>query len=237
MLGRCSVLASSMVACLLCLPASAFLRDLDTVTRDTDTGLDWLDLTETLGASFNDIVARTGVWRDNGWRHATIDEVCALFVTHLGEPIPCPGTVKNLPVGTVTDLQKLLGITGVGPTRTLGWCDNESSDPKVALGRLVKDRTEDQISVLAQASGAEDTRNPIRGHFLVRPVPDEIPFSTIVLVPRQSGGHEDSPAARPDQGGGVPAGGQGRHAGDCRADLSGDQKAHGLPVRPETVDR
>lgn len=63
--------------------ASASLLELDLltagdglVTRDTETGLDWLDLTATLNLSYNDIEADLGGWISLGFRHATGLEAC-----------------------------------------------------------------------------------------------------------------------------------------------------------------
>jgi hypothetical protein len=53
------------------------------VTRDTETGLDWLDLGGvTTNLSYDAIQGGAGGWIASGWRYATQAEVCALFVDH-----------------------------------------------------------------------------------------------------------------------------------------------------------
>ena len=64
------------------------------VTHDSETGLDWLDLTETTSLSWDDIYAGAGGWVTDGWRHATTAEVCELL-QHAGFlPMPCPGAAS-----------------------------------------------------------------------------------------------------------------------------------------------
>ena len=62
-------------------PATAVITDLGNVTRVTTSGFDWLDVTETNGLSYNEVVA--GPLYDEGWRHATVPEWCD-FVGGLG---------------------------------------------------------------------------------------------------------------------------------------------------------
>lgn len=61
------------LALLLAAPAGATLIDLGNVTRDTDSGLEWLDLTETLGLSYGDVTS--GPLFAAGWRYPTDAEV------------------------------------------------------------------------------------------------------------------------------------------------------------------
>ena len=69
-----------------CLAAEADIVDLGLITRDTATGLDWLDLTETNNRSFDDVSSKLGAGQEfEGWRYATRDEV-AEFWMHLGIP-------------------------------------------------------------------------------------------------------------------------------------------------------
>lgn len=67
----------------ICAPASAALIEIDLpggnfneVTRDTTSGVDWLDVTETRGLSFNEVVA--GPFYAEGWVHATVPQWCGL---------------------------------------------------------------------------------------------------------------------------------------------------------------
>lgn len=61
--------------------ANAALQDLGNITRDTDTGLDWLDVTETRGLSYNQVMAQMGPGGTyEGWRYATTAELDQLII-------------------------------------------------------------------------------------------------------------------------------------------------------------
>ncbi len=66
--------------------AIAALIDHGSSTRDTDTNLDWLDLTLTQGITIAEIMNNTGGWWSNGWRIATTSEVDNLIGGFLGIP-------------------------------------------------------------------------------------------------------------------------------------------------------
>lgn len=75
--------AALVSACLFAAsPAGATLIDLGNVTRDTSTGLEWLDVPLTDGLSFAAVVA--GPWYEAGWRHATMQNLCGLATPILG---------------------------------------------------------------------------------------------------------------------------------------------------------
>lgn len=102
-------------------PASAELIQMDLaeegdqlVVRDTETNLDWLHLSQTVGLSINDV--RDGVdndWLAEGWRYSTSAEICGLYeaVGYGFEPCPTPDT-RPASVGPgTTPLGDLLGTT------------------------------------------------------------------------------------------------------------------------------
>lgn len=63
------------------LGANAAILDLGTITRDTATGLDWLDVTQTRGVSYDDVIAQMGVGGAyEGWRYAMPAELDQLIV-------------------------------------------------------------------------------------------------------------------------------------------------------------
>ena len=63
---------------------NAAIVDLGSITRDTLTGIDWLDVTETRGMSYNDVTAQMGTGGAlEGWRYATTTELDQL-IHHLG---------------------------------------------------------------------------------------------------------------------------------------------------------
>ncbi len=156
------------------------------VTRDTDTGLDWLDLTESIGLSFDQVEADVGGFISDGWRHATGAEVCALFAAADAEPSPCPGGFVNS-FGALT-LKSLLGQTFhfANDHSAFGlYDDGDPSGPggvgfaqaSIGLGSSATSVRDDQRgSNLASST---------EGNFLVRPSPVSMPigpYSRAALV-------------------------------------------------------
>ena len=76
---------------LLPLSANSAIIDLGNITRDTGTGLDWLDVTATSGLSVNDVLAELGEGRlYEGWRYGTATEVDKLITNFGFIPVtPC----------------------------------------------------------------------------------------------------------------------------------------------------
>lgn len=65
--------------------ANAAIIDHNTYLTDTDTGLDWLDVTASVNLSFNYVESQFGEGGEfEGWRHATGDEFNALLVGWTG---------------------------------------------------------------------------------------------------------------------------------------------------------
>jgi hypothetical protein len=172
--------------------ASAELVDLGTITRDTDTGLDWLDLTETVGFSTNELLNDALGLMSAGWRHATADEVCAFLGAHTypltqWPDMQCPNgeiAVFDPDPSMLLPLMNLLGITSVfvdpdpfGTDLQLSeglYDDEDSSSPNVGVAALVFDEikefgevahTNDFIQVAQNVIGPEVG---FVGHFLVR---------------------------------------------------------------------
>lgn len=80
----------------------------NSVTRDTDSGLEWLDVNRSRNRSFGDVVSEFGPGGEfAGWRHATTAEITALFTgqglsaNYLAQPV----------TGLVLDLITLFGVT------------------------------------------------------------------------------------------------------------------------------
>lgn len=70
-------------------PVNAAIIDNGTYTTDTQTGLDWLDVTETFQRSYNDVSSQFGVGGEfEGWRYATMDELLSLIFNASGIIIP-----------------------------------------------------------------------------------------------------------------------------------------------------
>jgi len=189
-----------MLSCLLASVASAdALLDLGTVTRDPATGLDWLDLTESLGLSYDDVV--NGVGNDlaaQGWRHATAAEVCALFATYALAPEPCGvdnRTASRPSTGAVETLIDLFGNTGAViavsatpphdavVTGSAGLLDDSDGTQAVGEGTLGHNllNGDEQTSVFVNWLTAI-TVDPTRGNFLVRPAPEPTGGAADVLA-------------------------------------------------------
>ena len=103
-LTRCSSsLALSFLAfsVLFSSPISAQVIEVDsaifgpgTLTRDTVQGLDFLDLEDTLGRSFQDVSSQLGSGGEfEGFRYATFDEIESL-VSNYNSPATPPGTPR-----------------------------------------------------------------------------------------------------------------------------------------------
>ena len=103
-LTRCSSsLALSFLAfsVLFSSPISAQVIEVDsaifgpgTLTRDTVQGLDFLDLEDTLGRSFQDVSSELGSGGEfEGFRYATFDEIESL-VSNYNSPATPPGTPR-----------------------------------------------------------------------------------------------------------------------------------------------
>ena len=73
--------AITLAGLTISLSANAVIMDLGYITRDTATGLDWLDVTETRGLSYNNVVSEMGVdGAYEGWRYATEGELATVII-------------------------------------------------------------------------------------------------------------------------------------------------------------
>lgn len=98
------------------------------VTQDSNTGLEWVDLTVTHGAvngppTIDAVMAGAGPgvgWINDGWRLATTTDVCLLFATYAGTAPTCPDGgfgVLATPEDSTAFLAHI-GITQPGPPDT-----------------------------------------------------------------------------------------------------------------------
>ena len=96
------------------------------ITRDTSSGLDWLDLTQTTGMTYDSVIAgQVAGGQFDGWRYASVDEVNTLLKTNFGIDLYASNfTVGPMPAGLATAISFLgdtsssgnaewTGITGV----------------------------------------------------------------------------------------------------------------------------
>jgi len=203
---RCILIVQICFTLLLAGQASGALVEVDLensgdglITRDTATGLDWLDpSTPNLSPSFcnddalpvcstsvEDILDGWDDWIDNGWRYATTDEICELFSkSYLGLE-DCPGAVEDSALdGVISDFQDLLGTTrasclgGWGCTYTTnGYFDDGDLDDGLAgIATALRTWASDDVVEVALNEGATDAYathllEVKTGHFLVRASP------------------------------------------------------------------
>ena len=157
------------------------------LTRDTGSGLDWIDVTATVSRSYNDIEAGAGGWISLGFRHATGSELCGLFATYAEAPAPCPASSSH--PGAVVDpdlvqaLQGFVGVTfsGRGIEASSGYFDDGNASDNVGVASLQYNSSSSsgRSSVRSDVALATQTSGSTSGHWLVRPVPEP---STAVLV-------------------------------------------------------
>ncbi len=163
------VMLVGSLALLLASSASATLFDSGTSMIDTDTGLEWLDLTETIGDSWNQVEASSFVAVD-GYVHATEAQVETLFrnagfLTTDAAADPSNDTAANT-------LLNFLGCTqfcGTGNVLARGFADwngaGTTTRPFYRAGGLG--------AAAATTSGLTsnlDLQDATAGHYLVRAV-------------------------------------------------------------------
>jgi len=170
------------------------------ITRDTSTGLDWLDVTLTVNQTFDQ--TRLGEWYANGFRHATRSEVQQLFVT-AGTPddgfdisVTHPSQTLQL-IGllgaTLEVNQSRWGTFGFVGTDFFGQDISDQSHPigtvfSALLGKLdVIDLSVANLGVIGEAhfTGGHPFSNEsdsVYGSFLVRPaVPEPSTYLSLML--------------------------------------------------------
>ena len=82
----------------------------DSITLDTDTGLEWLDVTLSVNRSYLDVSAEFGAGGDfEGFRYASVDDLLGLFTN---ANIPNVDNYSAANVGPGQALANLLGATG-----------------------------------------------------------------------------------------------------------------------------
>ena len=106
------IITIAALALLLSPAANAVLIDAGDITQDTDTGLEWLDLTESAGFSVDDVLAGAGGFLADGWSIAHVADVDQLFINAGWDGVDqtfSPGSAAN--AGLVSTLLSLLGET------------------------------------------------------------------------------------------------------------------------------
>jgi hypothetical protein len=153
------------------------------VTFDTETSLIWLDLTETAGLTFDEVVADADGWIGNGWSHADAGQVCDLFMKLGAKPTPCPGNTAIIPGYAVIDHHTLLGLT-LDDGNNLGTAGlYDDGAPADGVGAGIANY---QVAIASSDLFVADNLVPpnapsaTSGHFLIR-VPEPAPLLSFTL--------------------------------------------------------
>ena len=92
------------------------LADEGSITYDPNTGLQWLDLTQTTLRSYDDVASQLGIGGAfYGYRYATASEVSALF-TDAGITNPVWGSTDSVQIPSVLALFSMMGETYNDPS-------------------------------------------------------------------------------------------------------------------------
>jgi hypothetical protein len=183
-------LAAAIAACIAAdsQPAGATLIEVDLlaagdrlITRDTNTGLDWLDWTATSNLSVSQILGGSGGWLSLGFRYATTSEVCGL-VTSYAISATCPGGANAIGgTALIPDLgQTLLADLS---SRSRAYFDDDSlADNKAGFVELHHDSTTGDLSQLVQLNAVSTSSAQVDvGNALVRALPEPSTASLLEL--------------------------------------------------------
>ena len=179
----CTVFALSALVCVFSLPPHATLIDFGNVTRDTDSGLDWLDVPITANLSYRGVLDGVGnTWLADGWRYATGSEVCALFHSAMPTyqpPKACPhqeGSNDGVDYTEALAVTNLLGsmIESQVSSLTSGMYV-DARDAHVVTDTSSGERATASVSDFTHS---HSVRDPNVGHWLVRAVPEPIFVAT-----------------------------------------------------------
>jgi hypothetical protein len=127
--------------------ANATLIDNGSTTVDTATNLEWLDVTATLGESYNSVIGGFGGYIADGYSVATTSQLCVLFGA-LGDSIAnCPDANIVLDAANAAEFIFKFGDTTVslsGYAGTFGWFDSGyvSLNDTVGIGCIEGDASD-----------------------------------------------------------------------------------------------
>jgi len=180
--------ATALVFSLLMGNSNAALVDNGTSMIDTGTGLQWLDLTETQGISWNDAAASTYVTID-GYVHATEAQVITLFTNagflttdNTNDPANNPAAADLLAYLGCTQFCGTVNATGRG---FADWDGTFTTRPNYHMSGLGAG-----AATTSLLTSDLDLIDATAGHFLVRAVPipaskpDELSVGHKIFIPR-----------------------------------------------------
>ena len=157
------------------------IEDLDDGLLDTDTNLEWLDLTVTQGLSYNEAEALSIV-TGNGFEHATVDQVDTLFVNAGFVTTDSADNTANDPAAAL--LLDLMGCTldcGTDSDTGRGFADFFffTFRPYYQEGPSGGSAAVFEFDLF---SADKDLKDPNSGHFLVREAVVSVPEPSIIAL-------------------------------------------------------
>jgi hypothetical protein len=158
-----------------------YTRDGFNITRDTQSGLDWLDVTLSTGYSYNQVIEQLGDGRAfDGLRFATEAELVGLF-EHAGLDIDA-----NTPVEPAIALLDLVGISVAsrGGGHIAGYFYDGDTNSSVGLATLIAPtgREESYDIIIWKNSRSSSQVSSISGSWLVRDTPNNVPEPAAFLM-------------------------------------------------------
>ncbi len=175
---------TAAIALVLSTSAHAAIIDHGNYTTDTSSGLDWLDLTETIDMTYAEVTAQLGPGGSlQGWRYATVSEVSGFFDAfggngHYNDTDWSPQNNGLFDRIAPRWGDTLCALNGCIPGRGYSefFYDGVHSSPTQSTVGLIYDLASDPSSVdqeivtLVVAASGVTVRNQDRGSALVRTV-------------------------------------------------------------------
>lgn len=158
-----------------------YTRDGFNITRDTQSGLDWLDVTLSTGYSYNQVIEQLGDGGAfEGFRHATEAELVDLF-EHSGLDIDA-----HTPVEPAIELLDLVGISveSRGGGHIAGYFSDGDTNSSVGLATLIAPtRQEESYDIFIwKNSRSSSQASSITGSWLIRDTPINVPEPAAILM-------------------------------------------------------
>ena len=157
------------------------------ITLDSDTNLEWLDPSVTLGLSFDEVSGGAGGWLADGWRYATGAELCALFSSNVLGLSPCRSDVVQSG-DAEAELAAFIGVFSSEPAvyappfvAIMGYLQDSGASEPALVGRgFAGDRNlafymfgmNQEMLFVSEDNWSSAASDPGTGSYLVRPVPE-----------------------------------------------------------------
>jgi hypothetical protein len=182
-----------LVALLCCSGAHASLLEIDLfsagdklITRDTATGLDWLDLTQTIGFSYDDMLVELSVGgMFEGFRYATTADVDGLQQA-AGLSAGLFYTASTITRMRVESLMDMVGVTEFENSTGYKYAYGITSDPFEPTS-TIDDRILRGFSLTAGVSAAQgiigdNVSSSTIGNWLIRNTPTAVPLPGAIFL-------------------------------------------------------